>query len=167
MRPLMPKSTAVWLIDNTALTFEQISEFCGLHMLEVQAIADDSVGSISPFDPVANNQLSKEEISRCENDSTARLRILQSTADQLQEQHDKAMAKTIRQERPNGVLWLVKQHPQVTDIVISKLLHTTKSTVEAIRNKSYKNYNALKPQNPVVLGLCEQADLDAILEDRT
>lgn len=167
MKPLMSKSTAMWLIDHTTLTFEQIAEFCGLHMLEVQAMADDSIGSLSPFDPIANNQLTKEEISRCEQDPNARLRIMQSTVDQLQEKHDKALAKTIKQERPNGVLWLVKEHPQVADIVISKLLHTTKSTVEAIRNKSYKNYNALKPQNPAALGLCEQADLDAILEDRT
>lgn len=167
MKPLMPKSTAVWLVDHTALTFEQISEFCGLHMLEVQAIADESIGSISPFDPIANNQLTKEEIVRCEQDASARLHIMQSTVDQMQEKHDKALAKTIKQERPNGVLWLVKQHPQVTDIVISKLLHTTKSTVEAIRNKSYKNYSALKPQSPVALGLCQQEDLDAILEDRT
>lgn len=167
MTPLMPKSTAAWLIDNTVLTFEQIAEFCSLHMLEVQAMADDSIGVMSPFDSIAHNQLTKEEIARCERDPNARLRIIQSTADQLQEKHDKAFAKTIRQERPNGILWLVKQYPQITDIVISRLLHTTKSTVEAIRNKSYKNYSALKPQSPVALGLCEQADLDAVLEDRT
>lgn len=163
MMPLMPKSTTAWLVDNTTLTFEQIANFCGLHMLEVQAIADDTTGKITPFDPVAHTQLTKEEIIRCEQDPTAKLTISASAAEQLRQKEAKQAAVAKRQDRPNGILWLVKQHPAVTDIVVSKLLHSTKSTVETIRNKSYKNYNTLRPQNPVSLGLCDQTELDAIL----
>jgi uncharacterized protein len=163
MMPLMPKSTTAWLIDNTTLTFEQIANFCGLHILEVQAIADDSLGEITPFNPIAHTQLTKEEIIRCEKDSTAKLNICASAAEQFKLKESKQASRIKRQDRPNGILWLVRQHPLVTDIVVSKLLHSTKSNVEAIRNKSYKNYSALTPQNPVSLGLCEQVELDTIL----
>lgn len=163
MMPLMPKSTADWLINNTTLTFEQISSFCGLHMLEVQAIADDTASKITPFDPIAHMQLTKAEIIRCEKDPEARLIISAGAAEQFKQKEAKHASKVKRQDRPNGILWIVRQHPEVTDIVVSKLLHTTKSTVEAIRNKSYKNYSALHPQNPVSLGLCNQVELDAVL----
>ncbi len=163
MMPLMPKSTTAWLVDNTTLTFEQIAEFCGLHILEVQSIADDSTGKVTPFDPIAHSQLTRQEIVRCEQDPTARLQITEVAAEQLKQKGAKQVSRVKRQDRPNGILWVIKQHPELTDSVVSKLLHTTKSTVESIRSKSYKNYNTLKPQNPVTLGLCEQVDLDSVL----
>ena len=163
MMPLMPKSTTAWLVDNTTLTFEQIAEFCGLHILEVQSIADDSTGKVTPFDPIAHSQVTREEIIRCEQDPAARLHITEMAAEQLKQKGAKLVSRTKRQDRPNGILWLIQQHPKISDSIVSKLLHTTKSTVESIRNKSYKNYTALKPQNPVTLGLCEQVDLDDIL----
>lgn len=163
MMPLMPKATTAWLVDNTTLTFEQIAEFCGLHILEVQSIADDSTGKVTPFDPIAHSQLTRQEIVRCEQDPTARLHITEMAAEQLKQKGSKQVSRMKRQDRPNGILWVILQHPKISDIVVSKLLHTTKSTVESIRNKSYKNYSALKPQNPVTLGLCEQADLDDVL----
>lgn len=163
MMPLMPKSTAVWLIDNTALTFEQISTFCGLHILEIQAIADDSIGKVAPFDPTKHGQLTLEEISRCEQDPNAQLQTAQSMVERLRT-GPKYMPRSKRQERPNGILWLLKEHPEIETSKICKLLGTTKSTVESIRNKSYKSYSTLKPQNPVKLGLCSQVEFDALLK---
>jgi uncharacterized protein len=163
MMPLMPKSTTAWLVDNTTLTFEQIAEFCGLHILEVQSIADDSTGKVTPFDPIAHSQLTRQEIVRCEQDSTARLHITEVAAEQLRQKASKQVSRVKRQDRPNGILWMIKHHPELTDSVVSKLLHTTKSTVASIRNKSYKNYQTLTAQNPVNLGLCEQVDLDSVL----
>lgn len=163
MMPLMPKSTTAWLVDNTTLTFEQIAEFCGLHILEVQSIADDSTGKVTPFDPIAHSQLTRQEIVRCEQDPATRLQITEMAAEQLKQKGAKQVSRMKREDRPNGVLWLIQQHPKISDTIISKLLHTTKSTVESIRNKSYKNYSALRPQNPVTLGLCDQVDLDNVL----
>ncbi|MCP5322634.1 MAG: DUF1013 domain-containing protein [Candidatus Paracaedibacteraceae bacterium] len=163
MMPLMPKSTAVWLIDNTALTFEQIAEFCGLHILEIQAIADDSVGKIAPFDPTSHSQLTKEEIERCEKNPSAKLMLTVSTVEQFRQKGPKYLSRAKRQDRPNGILWLVKEFPNISDIQVCKLLGTTKSTVESIRNKTYKSYSALKAQSPVKLGLCNQVELDAAL----
>lgn len=163
MMPLMPKSTTAWLVDNTTLTFEQIAEFCGLHILEVQSIADDSTGKVTPFDPIAHTQLTREEIIRCEQDPTARLQITEAAAEQLKQKGAKQASRVKQQDRPNGILWVIKNHPELADSVISKLLRSTKSTVESIRNKSYKNYSTLRPQNPVTLGLCEQVDLDSVL----
>lgn len=163
MIPLMPKSTAVWLIDNTALTFEQIATFCGLHILEIQALADDSIGKVAPFDPTKHGQLTPEEINRCEKDSTAQLQTAQSMVERLRT-GPKYMPRSKRQERPNGILWLLKEHPEIATAKICKLLGTTKSTVESIRNKSYKSYNSLKAQNPIKLGLCSQIEFDAILK---
>lgn len=163
MMPLMPKSTTAWLIENTTLTFEQIAEFCGLHILEVQSIADDSMGKFTPFDPIVHSQLTQQEIIRCEKDPNARLQITDVAAEQLKQKGAKQVSRAKQYDRPSGILWVIKHHPELTDSVISKLLHTTKSTVESIRNKSHKNYNALKPQHPVTLGLCEQVDLDGVL----
>jgi hypothetical protein len=163
MVPLMPKSTAVWLIDNTSLTFEQIADFCGLHILEVQAIADDSVGKIAPFDPTAHGQLTKSEIERCERDPAARLVIMVSTVEHIRTGGAKYIPRARRQDRPNGILWLIKEYPNISDSKICQLLGTTKSTVESIRNKSYKEYSNLKAQNPVKLGLCSQIEFDAVV----
>lgn len=166
MTPLMPRSTAVWLIDHTMLTFEQIAEFCGMHMLEIQAIADDAVGKIAPFDPIAHGQLAKDEIQRCEQDAGAKLTMRISDVELLRQQHP-ASPKLKRLDRPNSILWVLKQHPGLSDKQISDLLHTTKSTVEAIRKKTYKNYNALKPDSPVKIGICSQIDLDNLTIHKT
>lgn len=163
MMPLMPKSTAVWLIDNTTLTFQQIADFCGLHLLEIQAIADDAVGKIAPFDPTAHGQLTREEIQRCEQNPEMKLRMVPSAVEQLRNTGTKYMPRAKRQNRPNGILWLIKEHPIITDTKICNLVGTTKSTVEAIRNKSYKNYGELKAQHPVKLGLCSQIEFDAVV----
>lgn len=163
MMPLMPKSTAVWLIDNTTLTFEQIAEFCGLHMLEIQAIADASVGKLAPFDPITHGQLTKEEIKRCEQDSSAQLKIAISNVEQIRQKGTKYLPLVKRQDRPNGILWLVKEYPKIPDVQICKLLGSTKNTVEAIRKKSYKNYASLKAENPVKLGLCSQVEFEMLL----
>jgi hypothetical protein len=159
----MPKSTAVWLIDNTGLTFEQIANFCGLHLLEVQAIADEAIGKIAPFDPTTHGQLTKEEIARCEQDPSAQLHMIESTVEQFRQRGQKYLSRVKRQSRPNAILWLLKEYPIITDKKICDLLGTTKNTVEAIRNKSYKLYGNLKAQHPVTLGLCSQIELDALV----
>lgn len=161
--PLMPKSTAVWLIDNTTLTFEQIADFCGLHLLEIQAIADDAIGRIASFDPTIHGQLTREEIARCEQDPSASLQRIVSTVEQFRHKVTKYMPKAKRQIRPNGILWLLKEYPIIADTKICNLLGTTKNTVAAIRNKSYKNYGELKAQHPVKLGLCSQIEFDTVV----
>lgn len=162
--PLMPKATAVWLVENTALSFEQIAEFCGMHPLEVQGIADGEVsGGIRGLDPIANGQLSLEEIQRCEKDSTQRLQIL-GTAKQYITQKTKGSRYTPvarRQDKPDAIAWLIKHYPQMTDAQIAKLIGTTKNTIQAVRGKTHWNSNNIKPRDPVLLGLCTQTHLDA------
>ena len=164
--PLMPKATALWLVENTSLTFEQIAEFCGLHILEVQAIADGEVGqNLIPFDPIVNNQLSLEEIQRCEKDSAARL-ALQTPPEFIFEKKSKGARYTPlsrRGNRPSAIAWILKNYPTVKDADICKLLGTTKNTIESIRNRTHKDSQSLKPSNPVTLGLCSQEELDAII----
>ncbi|MGN6671221.1 MAG: cell cycle transcriptional regulator TrcR [Candidatus Nucleicultricaceae bacterium] len=163
--PLMPKATTLWLIDNTSLTFEQIAQFCGMHVIEVQAIADGEVGSgLVPFDPILNNQLSLEEIRRCEADATAHLKMLPQ-ADIFLEKKRKGMRYTPlsrRADRPNAIAWIIKNYPDMKDADICRLLGTTKNTVESIRNKTHKQSSTIKPTHPVSLGLCSQADLDEL-----
>jgi uncharacterized protein len=163
MMPLMPKSTAVWLIDNTTLTFKQIADFCDLHLLEIQAIADDSIGRVAPFDPTIHGQLTREEIARCEQNPSASLERIAGVVEHFRHKVAKYMPKAKRQIRPNGILWLLKEYPIIADAKICNLLGTTKSTVTAIRNKSYKNYGELKAQHPVKLGLCSQIEFDAVV----
>jgi uncharacterized protein len=162
--PLMPKATAVWLVENTALSFEQIAEFCGMHPLEVQGIADGEVsGGIRGLDPLANGQLSMEEIKRCEQDSTARLEIL-GTAKQYISQKTKGSRYTPvarRQDKPDAIAWLIKHFPPMTDAQIAKLIGTTKNTIQAVRTKTHWNSSNIKPRDPVLLGLCTQTHLDA------
>lgn len=166
--PLMPKATALWLIDNTALTFDQISAFCGLHMLEIQALADEEIGmKISPFDPVAHGQLSWDEIHRCESDPTAHLAITPHTEYMAQKQGKvtpRYTPKILRQDKPDAILWLLKNYPDLTDHQISKLIGTTKATIESIRNKTHRNMANLKPRSPVVLGLCHEQDLQRLTQ---
>jgi hypothetical protein len=161
---LMPKATAVWLVQNTTLTFEQIAEFCGLHSLEVQGIADGEVAiGIVGLDPTANGQLSKEEILRCEADSTARLKMQKATiplpATRTKGPRYTPVAK--RQDKPDAVAWLIRHHPELTDSQISKLIGTTKQTIAAVRDRSHWNFANLRPRDPVLLGLCTQSDLNA------
>lgn len=162
--PLMPKATAVWLVENTALSFEQIAEFCGMHPLEVQGIADGEVsGGIRGLDPLANGQLSMEEIKRCENDPKARLEIL-GTAKQYITQKTKGSRYTPvarRQDKPDAIAWLIKHFPAMTDAQIAKLIGTTKNTIQAVRGKTHWNSSNIKPRDPVLLGLCTQTHLDA------
>ncbi len=164
--PLMPKATAVWLVENTALTFEQIAEFCGMHPLEVQGIADGDVsGGIRGLDPTANGQLTMEEIKRCEADSDARLAIA-GTAKQYINKKSKGGRYTPvarRQDKPDAIAWLVKNFPTMSDAQIGKLVGTTKNTIAAVRGKTHWNSNNIKPRDPVLLGLCSQTMLDAVV----
>jgi uncharacterized protein len=163
---LMPKATAVWLVQNTTLTFEQIAEFCGLHSLEVQGIADGEVAiGIVGLDPTVNGQLTKEEIARCEADPTARLKMQKATiplpAPRTKGPRYTPVAK--RQDKPDAVAWLVRHHPELSDAQISKLIGTTKQTIAAVRDRSHWNFANLRPRDPVLLGLCTQSDLNAVV----
>lgn len=165
-QPLMPMATAVWLIDNTALTFTQIAEFCQLHELEVQGIADGTVGThIVGQDPTVSGQLTQAELDRCQADSKARL--------QLTEDDVKAVTRTKgprytpvskRQDKPDAIAWLVRHHPELTDLQISRLVGTTKPTIQGIRERSHWNIQNIKPQDPVGLGLCRQLELDEAVQ---
>lgn len=160
--PLMPKATAVWLVDNTSLTFEQIAEFCGLHPLEVKGIADGEVATgIVGHDPVKNGQLTAEEIERAEKDPAHRLQLKKATVPlQTRTKGPRYTPVAKRQERPDAIAWLLKHHPELDDSQISKLLGTTKQTVNAVRTRSHWNSPNIKPRDPVLLGLCTQTDLN-------
>ena len=165
--PLMPKATAVWLVENTSLTFDQIAEFCGMHPLEVQGIADGEVAiGIVGMDPVANGQLTREEIARVEADKSARLKMIETSLP-VPVVHGKGARYTPvskRQDRPNAIAWLVRHHPELTDAQVSRLVGTTKSTIEKIRDRTHWDMANIKPQNPVSLGLCTQQDLDDAID---
>jgi len=159
--PLMPKATAVWLIEKTALTFTQIAEFCGMHPLEVQAIADGEVAAgIVGYDPVANMQLTTAEIARCEKDAEARLKLLPSTSP-LPKRHKGARYTPVakRNDRPDGIAFLLRNYPQLTDAQIGKMMGTTKDTIDKVRSRTHWNSSNIKPRDPVILGLCTQSDL--------
>ncbi|MBT3306025.1 MAG: DUF1013 domain-containing protein [Alphaproteobacteria bacterium] len=166
VHPLMPKATAVWLVENTALTFNQIAEFCGLHDLEVQAIADDEVAmGMQGLDPVACGELTQEELDRCIADPSAKLEKAKPN-NPLPKARQKGARYTPvskRQDRPDAIAWLVKNHPELSDAQISKLIGTTKPTINAIRERSHWNMPNIKPQNPVALGLCVTADLEKVV----
>ena len=160
---LMPKATAVWLVDNTALSFEQIAQFCGLHPLEVKAIADgESAQGIKGMDPIMTGQLTREEIAKGVADKNHRLHLSDPKV-RVPESKRKAPRYTPlskRQDRPNAILWLVRNHPELKDAQISRLVGTTKSTIEQIRDRKHWNASNLVPMDPVTLGLCSQIDLD-------
>ncbi len=162
-QPLMPKATAVWLIDKTALTFEQIADFCNMHPLEVQAIADGEVAQgIVGYDPVANGQLTAAEIKRCEADKSARLQILPSNLPapkRLRGSRYTPVSK--RNDRPDAIAFLLRNFPQLGEMQVAKLLGTTKDTIQKVRERSHWNSANIKPRDPVILGLCSQADLNA------
>lgn len=166
-RPMMPKATAVWLVENTALTFRQIAEFCELHELEVQAIADeDTVSGMAGIDPILADQLTQEEIDRCQADPAAGL-VLKETDIPLPMQRSKGARYTPvakRQDKPDGIAWLLKHHPELTDAQISKLLGTTKNTINAVRDRSHWNSSNIRGRDPMDLGLCRYSDYNAAVE---
>lgn len=164
--PLMPKATAVWLVENTALSFEQIADFCGMHPLEVQAIADGEVAvGIVGLDPIANGQLTRAEIERCEQDTNAHLKISVSDVPQPRAKPKGARYTPVskRQDRPDAIAWLLKHHPELSDAQICKLIGTTKPTITSLRDRTHWNAANIKPRNPVTIGLCSDADLEKAL----
>ncbi|MBC6437920.1 MAG: DUF1013 domain-containing protein [Rhodobacteraceae bacterium] len=166
-KPIMAKATAVWLVDNTTLSFKQISDFCDLHELEVQGIADGDVAAgVRGFDPVTNNQLTQEEIDKAQEDPTHHLQLKFNPAAKGEEKRSGPRYTPLskRQERPAAILWLVKFHPELTDGQISKLVGTTKPTIQSIRDRSHWNISNIQPVDPVALGLCKQSELDATVQ---
>ncbi len=164
--PLMPKATAVWLVENTALSFEQIAAFCGLHTLEVQAIADGEVAAgMVGLDPVANGQLTPQEINRCESDPDATLSLLAQDLPQpvARSKGPRYTPVTKRGDKPDAIAFLVKTYPEMSDGAIGRLIGTTKPTIAAVRDKSHWNATNIKPRSPVLLGLCTQRELDEAL----
>lgn len=161
-QPLMPWATAVWLVENTSLSFAQIADFCGLHVLEVQGIADETVATrIVGLDPVRNSQLTIEEIERCQKDPGAKLRMLTGPEQVKRTKGPRYTPVSKRQDKPDGIAWLLRNHPELTDGQIGRLIGSTKQTIAAIRDKSHWNISNIRPQDPVALGLCRQRDLDA------
>src|SRR5437870_8171474 len=162
--PLMPKATAVWLVENTALSFDQVADFCKLHPLEIKAIADgDAAQGIKGLDPIQTGQLSREEIEKAVADPNYRLKLLDPKV-RLPEAKRKSGPRytpvSRRQDRPNAILWLVRNHPELKDSQIMRLVGTTKSTIQAIRERTHWNAPNLQPMDPVTLGLCSQIDLE-------
>jgi hypothetical protein len=165
---LMPKATAVWLVDNTSLTFEQIADFCKLHPLEVKAIADGEAAlTIKGLDPVSTGQLAREEIERAEADPAVRLKMADPKVrvpGATKHKGPRYTPVSRRQDRPNAILWLLRNHPELKDAQIMRLVGTTKPTIDSIRNRTHWNANNLQPMDPVSLGLCSQIDLDFEVE---
>ena len=164
---LHPKATAVWLVDNTTITFKQIADFVGMHELEIQGIADgDVAGGVKGFDPVANNQLLQTEIDAAENNPMHRLKLKINAAAVGEEKRrgPRYTPLSKRQDRPASILWLVKFHPELSDGQISKLVGTTKPTIQAIRERTHWNIANIQPIDPVALGLCKQSELDAAVQ---
>ena len=162
--PMMPKATAVWLVENTALSFDQIGEFCGLHALEVKGIADEEVAiGIQGADPIANGQLTREEIDRCVGDDAASLTMHISTSvprPALRTKGPKYTPVTKRQERPAAIMWLIRYHPELSDAQVGRLVGTTKPTIASVRERTHWNISNIKPNDPVTLGMCTQGELD-------
>jgi len=166
-KPLMPKATAVWLVENTVLTFDQIAEFCGLHALEVQAIADEEVAvGMQGIDPIANGQLTREELQRCEADPNSRLEIAKSDIPQpiSRGKGPRYTPVSKRQDKPDAIAWLLRHYPELSDAQIGRLIGTTKPTINQIRDRTHWNTPNLRPRSPVELGLCKQEDLNSALD---
>ncbi|MGL4321567.1 MAG: DUF1013 domain-containing protein [Paracoccaceae bacterium] len=166
-KPLMAKATAVWLVDNTTLSFHQIAEFCGMHELEVQGIADGDVATgVKGFDPVGNNQLDPIEIERGQKDPAYKLKLKFNAAAVGEEKRrgPRYTPLSKRQDRPAAILWLVKFHPELSDGAIGKLVGTTKPTIQSIRERSHWNISQITPIDPVALGLCRQSELDTAVQ---
>jgi len=166
-QPMMPKATALWMIENTGLSFRQIAEFCGLHELEVQALADgDVMGGMAPLDPVQSGQITAEEIKRGEADPEAHLRMVRTDNPQPMQRAKGARYTPIskRQDKPDGIAWLLKNHPELSDAQVCKLLGTTKSTIAAVRDRTHWNSPNIRPRDPVDIGLCSYVDLSKAVE---
>jgi hypothetical protein len=168
--PLMPKATAVWLVENTGLTFDQIAKFCNIHPLEVQAIADgeSSIGMVG-FNPLTSGQLTIEEIKTCEGDPARYLELMPSITANSVLGKKKARYTPVakRHDRPDAIAWILKFHPNVSDLQICRLVGTTKPMIKAIRSRTHWNSTNIKPRNPVQLGLCSQTELDTLLNSVT
>ncbi len=166
-KPLMAKATAVWLVDNTTLSFKQIADFVGMHELEIQGIADGDVAAgVKGFDPIANNQLAQAEIDKAEKDPLYAMRLKHNPAAEGEEKRrgPRYTPLSKRQDRPNAILWLVKFHPELADAQIAKLVGTTKPTIQSIRERTHWNIANIQPIDPVALGLCKQTELDAAVQ---
>ncbi|MGR3500810.1 DUF1013 domain-containing protein [Pseudaestuariivita sp.] len=166
-KPIMAKATAVWLVDNTTISFKQIADFVGLHELEVQGIADGDVATgVKGFDPIANNQLTQDEIDAAEKSALHKLKLKFNAAAVGEEKRrgPRYTPLSKRQDRPAAILWLVKFHPELADSQISKLVGTTKPTIQAIRERTHWNIANIQPVDPVALGLCKQTELDAAVQ---
>ncbi|PGH53578.1 cytoplasmic protein [Azospirillum palustre] len=164
--PLMPKATAVWLVENTSLSFEQIAAFCGMHSLEVQAIADGEVAvGMVGLDPIANGQLTKHEIERCEKNQDLRLKLLVADLPQVasRSKGPRYTPITKRGDKPDAIAWLLKHHPELSDAQVCRLIGTTKPTIAAVRDRTHWNVANIKPRGPVMLGLCSQRELEEAL----
>ena len=166
-KPIMAKATAVWLVDNTTISFKQIADFVGMHELEVQGIADGDVAQgVKGFDPIANNQLTQEEIDEAQASPLHKLSLKFNAAAQGEEKRrgPRYTPLSKRQDRPASILWLVKFHPELSDGQISKLVGTTKPTIQAIRERTHWNISNIQPIDPVALGLCRQSELDGAVQ---
>lgn len=169
VKPLMPKATAVWLVENTTLTFDQISQFCGLHPLEVQGIADGEVATgIIGQDPIRSGQVTQEELERCQQDSQAELKLNDAALQHLaivkkKKKKSKYTPVARRQDKPDAIAWLLKHCPYINDTQITKLIGTTKNTIKAIRERSHWNIGNISSRDPVLLGLCTQTELDKVI----
>jgi hypothetical protein len=160
----MPHATATWLVDNTSLTFQQIADFCQIHVLEVQAIADETAATkLTPRDPVRAGELTLEEIARAQKDPAYRMRIIAGPATQRRTSGPRYTPIAKRQDKPDGIAWVIRNHPEITDSQISRLIGTTKATISAIRNREHWNMANISPKDPVTLGLCSQRELDALV----
>ena len=163
-KPLMPHATATWLVDNTGLSFEQIAEFCGLHILEVQAMADDLASSkYTGRDPVHSGELTQKEIEKGQADSEYRLQMQRAPVAVSRTKGPRYTPVSKRQDKPDGIAWLLRNHAEISDAQISKLIGTTRNTITAIRERSHWNIQNIQPKDPVTLGLCSQRELDAIV----
>ncbi|ABC64733.1 DUF1013 domain-containing protein [Erythrobacter litoralis] len=163
-KPLMPHATATWLVDNTGLSFEQIAEFCGLHILEVQAMADDLAGSkYTGRDPVHAGELTQDEIHKGEADSSYQLVMQKAPLEVTRTKGPRYTPVSKRQDKPDGIAWILRNHPEISDAQIGKLIGTTRNTIGAIRDRTHWNIQNIQPKDPVTLGLCSQRELDAVV----
>lgn len=162
--PLMPHATASWLVDNTALTFEQIAEFCGLHILEVQAMADDLAGQkYTGRDPIHSGELNQAEIDKGQANPEYKLKMQRAPISVSRTKGPRYTPVSKRQDKPDGIAWILRNHPEVSDAQIGKLIGTTRTTIAAIRDRSHWNISNINPKDPVTLGLCSQRELDSLV----
>lgn len=163
-KPLMPHATATWLVDNTGLSFEQIAEFCGLHILEVQAMADDLAGSkYTGRDPLHSGELTQEEIDKGQADANYSLVMQKAPVEVTRTKGPRYTPVSKRQDKPDGIAWILRNHPEISDAQIGKLIGTTRNTIGAIRERTHWNIQNIQPKDPVTLGLCSQRELDAVV----